>query len=123
MHLKSSRGQQISSYRNSKPTPVGHGLTIRTRSLKALSIYSSKGCTVLQTDSYNLTILFIFQEQHFNQNQKSNPESLAFQYSIQTSKPIRFKYQSRLNLSLVCIMIIHTIWLSTLHFPLSPTTP
>jgi hypothetical protein len=30
------------SYKNSKPTPIGHGLILRTRSLKALPILSSK---------------------------------------------------------------------------------
>ena len=35
------------------PLWVGHGLTMGTRSLKALPIYSSMWCTVLQTDSYN----------------------------------------------------------------------
>ena len=33
---------------------IGHGLTMRTRSLKALPVCSSKWCIVLQTNSYNL---------------------------------------------------------------------
>ena len=48
-----SRGQQISSFKKFKPKSVGHGLTMGTRSLKALPVYSSKWCIVLQTDSYN----------------------------------------------------------------------
>ena len=51
-HLKSSSGKQISYYKNSKPTPVGHGLTMRTRFLKVLPIHWSKWYIVLQIDSY-----------------------------------------------------------------------
>ena len=35
-------------------TRVSHGLAMRKKSLKALHMYSSEGCIVLQTDSYNL---------------------------------------------------------------------
>ena len=41
---------------NPWPTAVGHGLTMGTMSLKAIPIYSSKWCIVLQTDFYNLEI-------------------------------------------------------------------
>ena len=50
---------RLSSYKNFKPKSVGHALTMGTKSLKALPVYSNKWCIVLQTDSYLLLLLLL----------------------------------------------------------------